>query len=225
MTERMPFKSDEITITTGEPWWDGKEVRWSHYKAQEEYVANYLGYGGLRHCLVIGSPMPEVERLFANRWNVFFLDIRKPADCKVHSTIGDATDMHQQVADNRFDAISSTCVLCHAGLGRYGDPVKPNGDVLMMQEMFRVLRPGGVAVIQAGPSIPWLQKSYVHGNIHRVYQPCEVAVMATKAGFEFVEMALWVNGDWMSGSNVTPHVFDNGDVEYHYLSMILRKRL
>ncbi len=225
MTERMPAKSDDITITPDEPWWDGTEVRWAHYKAQEEYVAKYLGQGSHRWCLVIGSPMTEVHHISDNDWQVIFLDVRHPANCKTPWIVCDATDMRPNVSDNRFDAISSTCVLCHAGLGRYGDPAKPNGDVLMMQEMFRVLRPGGVAVIQAGPSIPWLQKSYVHGNIHRVYQPCEVAVMASKAGFEFVEMALWVNGNWMSGSNVTPHVFDNGDVEYHYLSMILRKRL
>lgn len=223
MTERMPFKSDEITITPDEPWWDGTESRWAHYKAQERYVADYLGLGMGKRCLVIGSPMTEVTAIHVNAWNVTFLDIREPPYCMVPWLTGDATDMRRGVADNKFNAISSTCVLCHAGLGRYGDPAKPNGDVLMMAEMFRVLKPGGVAIIQAGPSYPWMQKSYVHGNIHRVYQPCEVAVMASKAGFEYVEAALWVNGNWMSHNNLMPGVCDNGDVEYHYLSMILRK--
>jgi len=68
--------------------------------------------------------------------------------------------------DSSFDAVVSLCALEHFGLGRYGDEFDIDGDIKSMQEMIRVLKPGGhliftTSLTNAKPSICF--------NAHRVY--------------------------------------------------------
>ena len=43
-----------------------------------------------------------------------------------------------------FTAIISYSSIEHDGLGRYGDPINPGGDVAAMREFWRWIRPGGL---------------------------------------------------------------------------------
>lgn len=68
--------------------------------------------------------------------------------------------------DNLFDAVVSLCTLEHFGLGRYGDEFDIDGDIKSINEMIRVLKPGGhliftTNITNAKPSICF--------NAHRVY--------------------------------------------------------
>jgi len=45
--------------------------------------------------------------------------------------------------DEFFDVITAVSTVEHIGLGRYGDPVAPDGDREAMEEMRRVLKAGG----------------------------------------------------------------------------------
>ena len=62
----------------------------------------------------------------------------------------------------------STCLstIEHIGLGRYGDPIDPWGDVKMARNLARLLRPGGTLLISfpCGPGC-------VVFNKHRIYTP------------------------------------------------------
>jgi len=65
-----------------------------------------------------------------------------------------------------FDAILSISSFDHDGLGRYGDPLAPDGDLLSMDAMKLLLRPVGVLVLTVpiGPDLlVW--------NLHRRYGP------------------------------------------------------
>ena len=68
--------------------------------------------------------------------------------------------------DASFDAVVSLSSVEHFGLGRYGDPLDPEGDMRAVAEMRRVLRPGGVLVLTTtltrGPRT-------VAFNAHRIY--------------------------------------------------------
>jgi SAM-dependent methyltransferase len=64
----------------------------------------------------------------------------------------------------QFDAVLSISSYEHDGLGRYGDPLNPEGDLVAMKKTLRMLRPGGllfVAVPVGHDSVVW--------NAHRIY--------------------------------------------------------
>ena len=75
-------------------------------------------------------------------------------------------------------------VVEHVGLGRYGDPLDPDGDLKAMAELKRVLAPGGnllfVVPIGGAPKIMF--------NAHRIYSYQQVLDCFT--GLELKEFAL-----------------------------------
>jgi SAM-dependent methyltransferase len=54
------------------------------------------------------------------------------------------------------------CVLEHIGLGRYGDPLNPNGTEEAVREITRVLQPGGIVIF----SVP-VGREVLEFNAHR----------------------------------------------------------
>lgn len=64
----------------------------------------------------------------------------------------------------RFDAAISISSFEHDGLGRYGDPIDPDGDLKALQSMKRMLRPAGLLYL----SVP-LGRDKVVFNEHRIY--------------------------------------------------------
>ena len=55
-------------------------------------------------------------------------------------------------------------VIEHVGLGRYGDPLDPEGDLKAMAELKRVLAPGGSLLFVAP-----LGRPRIMFNAHRIY--------------------------------------------------------
>ncbi len=64
----------------------------------------------------------------------------------------------------QFDIAFSISSFEHDGLGRYGDPLSPDGDFMAMYKMKSVLKPGGLLFL----SVP-LGKDQIVWNAHRVY--------------------------------------------------------
>ena len=63
-----------------------------------------------------------------------------------------------------FDVILSISSFEHDGLGRYGDPLDPDGDLRSMKEAAQILRPGGVMIL----AVP-IARDAVVWNAHRVH--------------------------------------------------------
>jgi ubiquinone/menaquinone biosynthesis C-methylase UbiE len=71
----------------------------------------------------------------------------------------------------QFDDESIECISCmhtieHIGLGRYGDPIDPDGDIKAINEIKRVVKKGGsiLFVVPVG-------KPKIAFNAHRIYDP------------------------------------------------------
>lgn len=66
--------------------------------------------------------------------------------------------------DRSIESLSCMHVVEHIGLGRYGDPLDPNGDAKAMSELQRVLSPGGslLFVVPVG-------RPRIRFNGHRIY--------------------------------------------------------
>ena len=47
---------------------------------------------------------------------------------------------------NKYDVIASFSSMEHAGLGRYGDPINPSGDLMVSAQLSCLLKPGGFLV-------------------------------------------------------------------------------
>lgn len=67
-------------------------------------------------------------------------------------------------ADSSVESISCMHTIEHIGLGRYGDPIDPDGDIKAVEELKRVIAPNGnlLFVVPMG-------KPRIQFNAHRIY--------------------------------------------------------
>ena len=129
--------------------WMVKRETGHWYEASADFAHKGLGRGPGR-CLVIGSPLFEALELIQDRWRVTYVDVRSPPENyrrMFDFMQGDASEI--KLPEN-FDSASSSCVLCHAGMGRYGDKVTEGADLKIMKNIHRSLKKGGKAAITVG---------------------------------------------------------------------------
>jgi SAM-dependent methyltransferase len=89
----------------------------------------------------------------------------RPVDLALPNLSCDTADLTRlPFADASVRSLSCMHVVEHVGLGRYGDALDPDGDVRAMDELSRVLAPGGhlLFVVPVG-------KPVVQFNAHRIY--------------------------------------------------------
>lgn len=112
-----------------------------------------------------------------------FYDYR-PADIHLENLTAGAVDLTKlPFADGSVESLSCMHVVEHVGLGRYGDPIDPQGDLKAIAELKRVLRPGGhlLFVVPVG-------EARIRFNANRIYAFDQV--VEAFAGLELVEWAL-----------------------------------
>lgn len=85
-----------------------------------------------------------------------------------------------EVGDRTYDACISISSYEHDGLGRYGDPLNPNGDLEAMKRTASLLNPDGLLYL----SIP-IGLDKVVFNLHRVYGRIRIEKMLE--GWETIE--------------------------------------
>lgn len=64
----------------------------------------------------------------------------------------------------KFDVVMSISSIEHDGLGRYGDPINPNGDLEAMHNFRQLLKPDGMLIL----AVP-IGSDAVVWNAHRIY--------------------------------------------------------
>lgn len=99
---------------------------------------------------------------------VQFYDYRPP-DLNLDGLItrrGDITSL--PFGSDSISSLSCMHVIEHIGLGRYGDPIDPSGDIKAARELKRVLACDGdlLVVVPVG-------RPRIHYNAHRVYSFCQ----------------------------------------------------
>jgi SAM-dependent methyltransferase len=115
---------------------------------------------------------------------VSFFDFR-PAELSLDGLSSAQADLSRlSWADNSVDSLSCMHVIEHVGLGRYGDPFNPDGDLGAVSELKRVVAPDGQLLIV----LPLAARARIDFNAHRVYAYQQVLEMFD--GFKLVEFAL-----------------------------------
>jgi Caenorhabditis protein of unknown function, DUF268 len=124
---------------------------------------------------------------------------------------GDITKL--SMADQSLQSLSCLHTMEHIGLGRYGDPIDPNGCFKGMKELERVLAPGGTLYF----SVP-IGREHVAFNAHRIFDPC--TIIKAFGALELTEFVA-VNG---SGDLVDPaQVEDFQKVDYSCGIFVFKK--
>lgn len=84
-------------------------------------------------------------------------------------------------ANGDIPSLSSLCVVEHIGLGRYGDPLDPQGSEKAFSELKRVVAPGGDLYV----SVPLDDQNRTYFNAHRAFS--EDYLLKLFSPFEIVE--------------------------------------
>ena len=95
---------------------------------------------------------------------VKFYDYR-PADLHLSNFESDFADLKKlPFADNLISSLSCMHTIEHIGLGRYGDELDADGDIKAINELKRVLKPGGDLLFVTPVGVPKIEF-----NAHRIY--------------------------------------------------------
>lgn len=93
-----------------------------------------------------------------------FYDYR-PAEVQLTGFGSGFADLKQlSFSDNSIESLSCMHTIEHIGLGRYGDALDPQGDLKAIEELKRVLAPGGSLLF-----VTPVGKPRIEFNAHRVY--------------------------------------------------------
>ena len=152
--EIQPHMNDATT----ENWFDRHYIYhtgWAARVLADTKPASHVDVGSSLYFVGIASATTRIEHL----------DYRPPhIEGLSGVTVSHANLTALPFENNSIQSLSCMHVLEHVGLGRYGDPIDPEGDLKAMKELQRVLAPGGrlLFVVPVG-------RPRVVFNAHRVY--------------------------------------------------------
>jgi SAM-dependent methyltransferase len=142
-----------------------------HYFYQDVWAAQRIAELSPESHVDIGSRVDYVGFL-TSLTKVTFVDIR-PLEAEVEgleNLAGSILDL--PFPDQALQSVSCLHVAEHIGLGRYGDPLDPEGTRKAATELQRVLAPGG-QLLFSGP----VGEPRVCFNAHRIHSPAQVIGM------------------------------------------------
>ena len=175
----------------------------AHYFFQGAWLARKVHKTKVAKHVDVGSSVLTVSVLSAQVETVF-VDYRplKASLSGLTCMAGNILDL--PFPDNSVPSLSCLHVIEHIGLGRYGDPIDPNGSVKAAHELQRVVTRGGHLFL----SLP-IGRERICFNAHRVHAP--VSVIKMFADMHLIEFS-YVNdqGEYAEAK----HVGDASDFEY-----------
>jgi len=129
------------------------------YQALDEFKRQIDG----KEVAIMGSTSPWYESIVLSYGG-------KPTTIEYNALVSEdprlrvLTVEEYEANPTRFDAVLSISSYEHDGLGRYGDPLNPNGDLGAMKKTLAMLRQGGLLFL----AVPVGQDA-IFWNVHRVY--------------------------------------------------------
>jgi SAM-dependent methyltransferase len=162
---RFGIKLGDVLYTSADRF-AGAGTAKGHYFFQDLWAAQYLYERRVIEHVDIGSRLDGFIAHLLVFSRVVYVDLRPLA-----SEVKNFEFRQGSIVDLPFDddsVISLSClhVIEHIGLGRYGDPIDPNGYLKAAQELARVLAPGGILLL----STP-VGREHLCFDAHRVFDP------------------------------------------------------
>lgn len=151
--DRYPCLGDKVPVTNFD----------RHYIYHPAWAARILVQTSPELHIDISSSLHFVS-LVSAFLPVKFYDYR-PANLQLSNLACEKADLRALPFDDQtVHSLSCMHVVEHVGLGRYGDPLDPDGDIKAMRELQRVLAQGGslLFVVPVG-------RPRIRFNAHRIY--------------------------------------------------------
>lgn len=150
---------------------DNAGVASGHYFHQDLLVASHIYTANPRRHIDVGSRVDGFVAHVAAFRHIEIIDIRplKPTGHQnIRSLQADLMDDSQPLPT--ADSISCLHAIEHFGLGRYGDPIDPNGHKKGFSNLLRMIESNGTLYI----SFPIGARNEVHFNGQRVFHPLDI---------------------------------------------------
>ncbi|KAI1698802.1 hypothetical protein Ddc_18916 [Ditylenchus destructor] len=190
------FNNDDNSIKNADEKWSNATIeRWlADGRAENFKFINSHGsmsiYHATRYHNIVGkvgavigslSPWVEVVSLLNGAKQVFTVDYQKANIGHPNVSFIHALDLvkRRDIYMDVFDFVVSYSSIEHSGLGRYGDPIDPIGDLREMEKVRCVLKPGGLFFFSV--LVGFDTTAF---NCHRYYGRIRLAMMF--AGFELI---------------------------------------
>lgn len=191
--EFQKFKELHKNSTRFNPKWEERFIYFNDDTSETSFDTHYIYHPAWATRIVKSiNPVVHVDisstLAFSSTLSAFvpvnFFDYR-PANLILSNLQCGQTDLTKlSFKDNSIHSLSCMHVIEHIGLGRYGDPMDPEGDLKAISELKRVLAPGGnlLIVVPVG-------KQRIQWNAHRIYS-YESIVGQFEKGFKIKEFVL-----------------------------------
>ncbi|MBX7190671.1 MAG: DUF268 domain-containing protein [Sandaracinaceae bacterium] len=140
-----------------------------HYFHQDLWAARQVFRSGVDDHVDVGSRVDGFVAHCASFAPVTYVDIRPFGTPVEGIQCVSGSVLALPFADRTLRSLSCLHVIEHVGLGRYGDPLEPEGSRLAMKELARVVAPGGSLYL----GVP-IGRERVCFNAHRVLAPATV---------------------------------------------------
>ena len=139
-----------------------------HYFHQDLLVAQFIHSADPRRHIDVGSRIDGFVAHVASFRPIEVIDIRPmprsehPNICFIQASL----NVPDPALEGCSDSVSCLHVLEHLGLGRYGDPIDPEGHLKGLDNLVRMVKPGGRLYISSPIGEP-----RTCFNAHRIFGP------------------------------------------------------
>ncbi len=138
----------------------------AHYFHQDLWAARHLWNQGVRDHVDVGSRLDGFVAHILPFCHVTYVDIRPLGAAVAGLEFKTGSLDHLPFASDSIPSLSCLHVIEHVGLGRYGDPVDPDGHLKAARELARVLQRGGTLLLGTP-----VGRERVCFDAHRVFDP------------------------------------------------------
>ncbi|MGP4804825.1 DUF268 domain-containing protein [Agrobacterium cavarae] len=149
---------------------DGAGVASGHYFHQDLLVAQYVFSDNPQRHIDVGSRIDGFVAHVASFRQIEIFDVRPLPSFGHPNIVFKQADLMDNCPSDVADSVSCLHAIEHFGLGRYGDPIDPNGSEKGIKNLVKMLKTGGTLYI----SFPIGAADAVYFNAHRVFHPLSI---------------------------------------------------
>ncbi|MEB3234629.1 MAG: DUF268 domain-containing protein [Cyanobacteriota bacterium] len=187
----------------------------NEYFWQDLLVAQAIQRANPRHHVDVGSRLDGFVAHVASFRSLEVFDVR-PLQRAIPGVQFSQRDLMQTVPESYCDSLSCLHALEHFGLGRYGDPIDPQGYAKGIANLARLLQPGGTLYL----STP-IGRERVIFNANRVFDPRHLLAVAQAQRLQLLRLTLISSRGVVTAVDELPSIVDQLAADAYQLGVFV----